>query len=271
MKIIGLGHYSRTGKDTLANAMIEYFGQFFPELVVKKLSFAWKLKKITHELYAWAGVREPEFYETPEGEKARDVVLPLLGMTPVDLWVRFGTDAVRNQVYQNTWVEFVTKGDHQADIVIVPDVRFPNEVAAMQEIGAKLVKVVRPGYGPRKTKADRALLGFTGWDYVVGASGEIAELRRWAVRFGAALSQEILDDLTTDGTNGRVEWPVQSIDEKALALAVEKIEPCEFDPIPDAVPIWLTSPSESILPPAAVNHTFDQIRVLNTPNTLPSG
>lgn len=67
MKILGLGHYSRTGKDTLANAMIEWFGQFYPELTVKKLPLAWKLKQITYELYAWAGVREPEFYDTPEG------------------------------------------------------------------------------------------------------------------------------------------------------------------------------------------------------------
>jgi hypothetical protein len=264
MKIIGLGHYSRTGKDTLANAMIEWFGQFSPGVKVIKLSFGWKVKQTTHELYAWAGLREPEFYETPEGAKLRDVVLPLLGMTPVDIWVKFGTDAVRNQVYENTWIDYVTKNEHKADVAIVPDVRFPNEVAAMRAAGAKLVKVVRPGFGPKKTKADRALLGYTGWDYVVGASGEIAELRWWA----GWLSIALLDELDGSATP---RWRPHTAEERAEASKVEAIDPCEFDPVSpyiETVPTWLTYPSESLLPPAAVDRGFEQLRVINSGNTL---
>lgn len=179
MKIIGLGHYSRTGKDTFANAAINYLNSFTSNNipVARKISFAWKLKKICSDLYSWAGVKEPEFYDTPEGEKYRDVIIPALGMTPVDLWVKVGTPCFREQVYQNTWIDYVLKTNHGVEYIVVPDVRFPNEVAALRELGATLIKVVRPGFAPRNTVADRALLDYRGWDMVVGADGDINGLR----------------------------------------------------------------------------------------------
>ena len=81
MKIIAVGHYSRVGKDTFANYLTEELNEYAPTLKVTKLNFAWKLKDIAHQLYAWAGVREPEYYDTPGGAIARDVILPALGMT----------------------------------------------------------------------------------------------------------------------------------------------------------------------------------------------
>ena len=73
MKIIGLGHYSRVGKDTFANYLVESLAEYQPSLKVLKRSFAWKLKQVTHELFSWAGLREPEFYETAEGAAVRQV------------------------------------------------------------------------------------------------------------------------------------------------------------------------------------------------------
>lgn len=172
MKILGLGHYSRTGKDTLARLVCEQNQALFPDpLVIKQISLAWKLKQICHELYGWAGVESPEFYDDPETEHYRDVPLPKLGgMTVVELWVKFGTPAIRENVYDRTWIDYVLKTDHDCDLLIVRDIRFPNEVEAFREEGAYLVKCVREGYGPRNTKADQALITYTGWDYVAGES-----------------------------------------------------------------------------------------------------
>ena len=78
MKIIGLGHYSRTGKDTFANALVQDItDRSRGNTRIKKIPFAWKLKQICHDLYAWDGLREPEFYDTSEGEKFRDIKLPI--------------------------------------------------------------------------------------------------------------------------------------------------------------------------------------------------
>ena len=216
MIVIGLGHYSRTGKDSFANYFLEELAVLKCGLVATKIPFAWKLKRIAYELYAWDGMQPPEFYETPEGAAFRDVVLPHIGKTPVEIWIDLGTPAVREQVYQNTWIDFVLRSNHNADILLIPDVRFPNEVAAVRQAGGTIIKVVRPGYGPRKSVADRALLGFTGWDYVIGASGKMSELHYWAHNFAA-----------WQGCIGS--RPYQSDVEKHDALAVEKIEPWEGD------------------------------------------
>ena len=47
------------------------------------------------------------------------------------------------------------------------------------------IKIVRPGYGPRKTVADRALLGYDGWDYVLGDGGTMESLNLAARPFAA--------------------------------------------------------------------------------------
>ncbi len=204
---LGLGHYSRTGKDTTANAFLTHYGSG-----ALKRSFAWKLKQICCELYAWAGLQPPEYYETPEGGPARDIKLPGLDMTPVEVWVAFGTDAVRKNVYEATWVDYLLRNDHQCDVLVIPDVRFPDEAEAIKKVGGKIIKVVRPGKGPRNTVADRALLGYDGWDYIIGESGDINDLDDWGCLFAMAARREIA-------------WPRQTAEERKAALAVERINP----------------------------------------------
>jgi hypothetical protein len=179
MEIIGLGHYSRVGKDTFANYLVDALHEYNPRLTVVKRSFAWKLKEITHELYAWAGLREPEFYEG-EGAALRQVKLPLLGLTPVEVWVKFG-DAVRNNVDMDTWLNYLLHLP-SCDVLIIPDVRFLNEVDAIREVGGKLYKIVRPGFGPLNTPADKALADYTGWDATFGEDGSILSLQHAATR-----------------------------------------------------------------------------------------
>jgi len=167
--IIGLGHTSRSGKDTFAQALISTLNEMDPKLKAARRSFATKLKDVTCQLYGWAGLQDEAYYNDPVHEHERDVVLPALGMTPVELWVKFGTPAVRQQVYDGSWVDYLLNTDHKLDVVVIPDVRFPNEVEAIRERGGHLIKVVRPGYGPRLTVADLALINYTGWDSVTMA------------------------------------------------------------------------------------------------------
>lgn len=214
--IIGLGHYSRTGKDSFANFLMTALRERAPHLRVIKRSMAWKLKQICFELYGWAGVMPPEHYDDPATEKDRDVVLPALGMTPVELWVAFGTKAIRNQVYDRTWLDYLMKTNHGADVLIIPDIRFENEAVAVNESGGVLAKIVRPGYGPRKTVADRMLLRFNGWHYVIGREGTMDSLRVAAEAFA-------------DWIAGTGPKPVQTAEERQIALSVaEKIEPWEI-------------------------------------------
>jgi hypothetical protein len=210
MKIIlGLGHYSRTGKDTLADLLKAEIDRISdPHCVTIKRAFAYKLKELCHATYQWAGLREPDYYDTPEGTPLRTQPLPLLNwMTPVDVWVKFG-NAIRDRVSPTTWIDYVLAHEASiADVLIISDVRYPNEALATRERGGLLIKVVRTGYGPKDTVADHALLGFTDWDYVAGPTMEA--LKRDA---------KYLAECIVSG-----EKPTQSEAMRAMILGEEKL------------------------------------------------
>lgn len=179
---VGVGHYKRTGKDTFANMLLNALREYGVNTV--KRSFAWKLKDICHQLYGWAELREPEFYDTPEGEKLREVVLPKIGLSPRQVWIKFGTDAVRNNVYHGTWLDYLLYSDHGADVVIVPDVRFQNEFDAISGHGGYTIKVVRPGFVPAvDNEPDCQLIFETRWDAIIGATGSLDDLKDYARSF----------------------------------------------------------------------------------------
>ena len=213
MKIIAIGHYRRVGKDTFANSLIEKARQLDPRLRVGKRSWAWKLKQICHELYAWAGLREPEYYETEPGASLREVPLPEIGKSPRQIWIDFGTPAVRERVYGRTWLDYLLRNEHPLDVMLIPDTRFLNEAEAVLERGGELIKIVRPGFGPGPNKPDRELLGFKGWTNVFGETGDIRHLEQWASRYAAWLCG--------------AEKPERTVDEMQRALQIEEIEPWE--------------------------------------------
>ena len=176
---IGLGHYSETGKDTFADFLVTRL--ISRGITAVKKPFAWKLKQICHSLYGWDGHRQPAYYDTPEGRKARHVKLPNVGKTPLELWISMGTDAVRDNVYDRTWLDYLLKSKHDEQVIIIPDVRFPNEADSVLDAGGYLVKVIRPGYGPRDTVPDRALLNYTRWNRIIGEQGTIEALEHEAI------------------------------------------------------------------------------------------
>jgi hypothetical protein len=185
--VLGIGHYSRTGKSTLCNAILSHLEKIAPEISAKEASFAAKMKEIAFELYGWDGLQNRDFYERKENEHLRRVKLPTIGLTPVEIWCKLGTEVGR-AIYQDTWVQYILRNTEHWKVIVTPDVRFPNEAAAIKAAGGLLVKVVRPGYGPLNTTADQALIGYDGWDLVVGGSGEMAELTKWGTRIAKWLA-----------------------------------------------------------------------------------
>lgn len=175
--IIGLGHRSKVGKDTTALMIKKVLAELSPELTVKIMPLAWAVKSIAHLLYSWAGLREAMYYE--ERRDARYIPLPIIGLTPVEIWIRLGTPAIREQVYEDTWVKFLL---HNIDlsppgVIIIPDVRFPNEAKAIKEKNGRLVKIdnIKVKWD-EKLKADFYMLDYTGWDYLINNDGTLEEL-----------------------------------------------------------------------------------------------
>jgi len=48
-----------------------------------------------------AGVKIPYYYEVNPQEK--ETLIPALGMTVRDLWIKMGTYAIRDNVFKDTW------------------------------------------------------------------------------------------------------------------------------------------------------------------------
>lgn len=181
--IIGIGHYSRVGKDSLANEIHSHL--VARGVRVYKRPFAQKLKEVAYDLYGWDGLMDEEFYNTKEGEAYRDVPLPTIGKTPVEIWVELG-NSLRDHIYKETWVEQVLETLDEG-VTIIPDVRFPNEAEAIREKGGYLIKVIRPGVVPKDTVSDRALLDYENWDIVFCNEGSYSQLRLFAEEIAAKL------------------------------------------------------------------------------------
>jgi hypothetical protein len=145
------------GKDTLAKMVLEDNSKF------TIMHFADRLKDICAKVF---GMDVESFHAVELKEKSMEVAihiddylnnlsnevgldLPKLGLvatTPRELLQYVGTDYVRS-VCDSYWVDYITRKIESIPKirrkVIVADVRFDNEVAAIRNIGGKVVKVER--------------------------------------------------------------------------------------------------------------------------------
>jgi len=176
MRVIGLGHYSGVGKDTLADRIIDVCKCVRPGIVAVKGSFAYLLKRQLFDCFSWAGLKEPEHYDLTENRHERNETLPALGMTPVELWVKYG-NMIRDEFHPDAWVNSLfSRVEGVADVLVIPDVRFYNEVQAIRDRQGIVVKVTRPGVVPKNTVSDQSLSSYNGWDFAVDNAGTIADL-----------------------------------------------------------------------------------------------
>jgi len=142
------------GKDTAAKICEKICQEHFinngqqREVII--FPFAKSLKDVCAYLYGWAGVKIPYYYEVNPQEK--ETLIPALGMTVRDLWIKMGTYAIRDNVFKDTWVNFVTKADSpmgllanfpQDSVILIPDLRFRNEMNAVREVGGICIRIHR--------------------------------------------------------------------------------------------------------------------------------
>src|SRR5580698_11259986 len=151
VKVVGLGHQARVGKDTFADYYMTKYGSI-------TLSFAAPLHKIAKHIQKTLG-------------KWCEKDGTLLQMIGTALRERYGEDVFviellkKIQQYQNA--EFPPR------MIIVTDVRFPNEAAALRNLGAMLIKITRSGRvidRPATHISETALSDYK-FDHVIDNSG----------------------------------------------------------------------------------------------------
>jgi hypothetical protein len=155
MNIIGLSGLAWSGKGEAARVLVERFG-------FVKISLADQIKRICADVFGWGGDRlwgPSEKRNAPDplwdGLTARKALQQLgtewgRAMHP-DLWVR---RTIQNaSVVLNGYATYhPDAGLTQADGtpppgVVIDDVRFENEVAAIRSVGGRVWRIDRPGAG----------------------------------------------------------------------------------------------------------------------------
>lgn len=161
--IIGIGHRSGHGKDTFANGLIDGMRLLKPDLKVRKLSWSWKLKDVCQQLYGHLGLMDSAFYDTDEGRLLRNIKLPEINLTPVEIWIKVG-ESLRNHVWERTWLEWVAAQKEHIDIIVAADTRKHLELT----ICDYKIKVHNPRIPNREgLSIDHELEDYLGWDRII--------------------------------------------------------------------------------------------------------
>jgi hypothetical protein len=136
--ILGLSGYARSGKDTIAEYLVEKYG-------FVRMGFADPMREAIARLDPWidfAGLRIPlsEALRITDWDGLKEEsneIRPLLQ--------RMGTEVGREMFGEDIWVNYLISKAHQHDRVVVSDVRFENEARAIHRSFGSVWRIDRPG------------------------------------------------------------------------------------------------------------------------------
>ena len=214
MAIIGLSGYSHSGKDTVGT-IIQYL-QTTPSNVSLEdvldfpLTHQWWLEEASGwEVKKWAGklkaiasmltgidqekFEDQEFKKKYLGSQWAEAgydedrkMHSLKPMTVRDFLQRLGTDAVRNGLHTNAWVNALMadykkidyNDDEQPEYPnwIITDTRFPNEAQAIKDAGGLVIRVDRPGVKPINDHPSEVGLDNWKFDYKIANVSDLKAL-----------------------------------------------------------------------------------------------
>jgi hypothetical protein len=188
-KLLGVGGYASSGKDTVAAHLVNQYGW-------TRDAFADRLRK---GLLALDPIVEVEmrsgFEDYVHTERLSEIVIGL-GWDKAkreypeirELLQRYGDEAGRQIHGKYCWVDALFR-DHPwrrsnpdadwhltGEPLVIPDVRYPNEIEAIRERQGLLLWVDRPGVGPVNSHASDNSVGPHDFDYTVVNEGTIEEL-----------------------------------------------------------------------------------------------
>ena len=202
--IIGISGYSGSGKDSVGAIVQnltakEVYGYMENTWEIKK--WAGKLKQVVNLLTGIPiyKLEDQEFKKTNLGSEwstwqpyesnaswignKEGIEFP---MTVRSLLQKVGTEALRNNVHQNVWVnalmaDYIGMYDFDTDRTTYPnwvitDTRFPNEAEAIKKAGGIIIRVDRPGVGPLNNHVSETSLDDWDFDYKIANVSDLKAL-----------------------------------------------------------------------------------------------
>lgn len=167
MRILGFSAHKQGGKTTAVKALISAlptYGPYAPLVV----SFAGPLKDIVRRCFV--PVSSPLVMSSFDTEEDKEAVLPC-GKTVRQMLQIVGTDWFRTawpDVWINAFKSAVAVSTSQN--IIVPDVRFPNELRAIHDMGGHVIRFLRspfPDSHPSETALDDVGFAEYGFDAII--------------------------------------------------------------------------------------------------------
>jgi hypothetical protein len=193
VKVLGLTGPARSGKDTVAQFVLEEvpgavrqgFADklklsaariFYPDIDLDgALSFCNTLKT-----EGWLTAGTVTHGETDD-----------CALTGREFLQRYGTEAHRDVFGQDFWLDAVLPdGRDDCPLLVIPDVRFDNEAQRVRERGGTLVHINRPEVQPVEAHASEAGIPAAADDWVLHNTGSLEELRGHVREALAAIYEE---------------------------------------------------------------------------------
>jgi dephospho-CoA kinase len=193
MSIIAIAGKIGSGKNTVGD-IIQKICLTNEGPTFEQKSFAGKLKQIASLL---TGIpvekfEDQEFKKTLLGPEWGTVstnplnAIPVFGdvrflhlMSVRELLQKLGTEAMRDGLHKNVWVNALFSDVSLEDNIIITDMRFENEMEAVKERGGITIRVVRPVEKSKTTARlhpSETSLDSAEFDYEIINDGEIVDL-----------------------------------------------------------------------------------------------
>ena len=165
----GWGIFDITRKDTNFVSYAEQ--ELWPH--VKLYHFADCLKHLSVSLF---DLEPRQVYGTDEDKNS----MTKYGQTAREFLQYFGTDIMR-KIKDTVWVDYTLKliQEEQSSVALIPDVRFPNEIDAIQKAGGIVLRLTRDVYSDNhrcESALDRDNFDWSKFDHVVDNNTDVAGL-----------------------------------------------------------------------------------------------
>jgi hypothetical protein len=161
--IIAINGYAGAGKDEIGNLIVKHAPQF----KVKK--FAGKLKEIATIL---TGIPSHYF----ESSTFKQSKLGGWDMSVRELLQRLGTEAIRDGLHPNAWINALMADYMRGDDWVITDMRFQNEYDTICSYGGYTIQVYRAGVRPPNNHSSEAGITKGCFDYIIDNSGTLEQL-----------------------------------------------------------------------------------------------
>lgn len=183
--ILGIAGYARAGKDSIAEILVK-------ECEFRRIAFADTLKAVLADVNPFIGSTRLDnrlSWHGWEGAKTEPEVRQLLQRLGLACRGHIGPDVWVDAVFRKIEDTFDQDGPSRW---VIPDVRFPNEIAAVRSHGGQVWRVERPGCGPVNSHISETAIDGERYDQIIPNDGTLDDLRDNVVQLVECLTAETL-------------------------------------------------------------------------------